>query len=590
MKVFEDSRCLCRAVCLAILCVIFGVSGGTAQTASPVLYFSDLTGGPKTGNTDTSLGQTSGQDGAIVTVWGRNLDNAQVFCNGVQAAYYYFRGNASRPADLYMYHKMQMISFQISRLAQNGAGTLYVVANGRRSNDLPFTVRPGGIRFVRTTGNDSTGNGSWGLPWRTIIKAVNTIAPGDIAYIGDGVNQTTETDSGAAVNLGSDGTSTGPKALVVYPGATSRIGNTAIQRAFYLYNAGKDGFSTHWVLAKFHITTGEVGAPAYTGFRVIGNYITAPNGDGMDGAINGESNNVYALGNELDRVGSTSCSKLYHAIYFKGYRKDAPPRAPKESTREIAWNYVHDCQANRGINIYSEQQNAAFIEGHSVHDNVIVNQRGEGIMLGYYVVGVNSVYNNLIVRAGLGPEWPDGESYHTGIRLNTGHEEVPSTIVHCYNNTLYACGWSGAGLPGETGHILISPESLALSTTVYFSNNIIYSAGEPYIAAESAALAAGRHRNCWFGKGLAPAWDTGAINADPRFVGPGANNFQLKQGSPCIDAGLNVSAVVQRDLLGLTRPQGSAYDLGAYEFAPAPAAVRRWIGYWGESRRQDTNY
>jgi hypothetical protein len=570
---------LFRKGCLAILCAAFGVGVVAAQTASPVLYFSDLTGGPKTGNTDTSLGQTSGQNGAIVTVWGRNLDNAQVFCNGVQAAYYYFRGNASRPADLYTYHKMQMISFQISRLAQDGAGTIYALVNGRRSNDLPFTVRAGGIRFVRTTGNDNTGNGSWGLPWRTIIKAVNTIAPGDIAYIGDGVNQTTETDYSAAVNLGSDGTSTQPKALVVYPGATSRVGAATLGRAFYLQAADKDGFSSHWVIAKFTITTAEIGAPAYTGFRVIGNYITAPNGDGMDGAINGEGNNVYALGNELDRVGSTSCTKLYHAIYFKGYRKDEPPRSPTESNREIAWNYVHDCKTNRGINIYSEQLNAAFIEGHSIHDNVIVNQRGDGIMLGYYVVGTNSIYNNLIVRAGLGPEWWDDASYHTGIHINTGHEQVPSTIVNCYNNTLYACGWSGAVYAEESGHLLVSPEALALHTTVYFSNNIVASAGEPYIAAESAALAAGRHRNCWFGKGLAPAWDTGAINADPRFVAPGANDFQLKQGSPCIDAGLNVSAVVRRDLLGLTRPQGSAYDLGAYEFSPALTAVRRWMDH-----------
>jgi len=580
MHMLEIFPRLCRRGCRVILCAAFGVGVVAAQTASPVLYFSDLTGGPKTGNTDTSRGQTSGQNGAIVTIWGRNLDNAQVFCNGAQAAYYYFRGNALRPADLYTYHKMQMISFQISHLAQNGPGTIYAVADGRRSNDLPFTVRAGGIRFVRTTGNDNTGNGSWGLPWRTIIKAVDTIAPGDIAYIGDGVNQTTETDYSAAVNLGSDGTSTGPKALVVYPSATSRVGNTTLGRAFYLYSNDRNDFSRHWVIAKFTITTREIGAPAYTGFRVIGNYITAPNGDGMDGAINGEGDNVFALGNELDRVGSTSCSKLYHAIYFKGYRKDEPPRAPTESNREIAWNHVHDCNANRGINIYSEQLNSAFIEGHSVHDNVIVNQRGDGIMLGYYVVGTNSIYNNLIVRAGLGPEWVDDASYHTGIHINTGHENVPKagTIIHIYNNTLYGCGWTGAVYAEENGHLLIEPTALS-SSTLYFKNNIAYSTGNPYVASEGGPLPSANHRNCWFGNGAAPAWDTGAINSDPRFVAPSANDFQLKQGSPCIDAGLNVSAVVQRDLLGLTRPQGSGYDLGAYEFSPALTAARRWMDY-----------
>jgi len=68
------------------------------------------------------------------------------------------------------------------------------VVNGNRSNSLPFTVRSGNIYFVKTNGNDDTGDGSWSRPWHTIPKAVNTIAPGDIAYICNGVNQTTETD------------------------------------------------------------------------------------------------------------------------------------------------------------------------------------------------------------------------------------------------------------------------------------------------------------------------------------------------------------------------------------------------------------
>ena len=117
----------------------------------PVLFFSDLTSGPKTGNRDTSGGR-SGQDGAIVTLWGRNLGSAQgsskVYANGAEAASYYYWGNATVPADLYTYHGMQMISFQISHLAQDGAGQIYVVVNGQPSNSLPFTVRAGNIYFV----------------------------------------------------------------------------------------------------------------------------------------------------------------------------------------------------------------------------------------------------------------------------------------------------------------------------------------------------------------------------------------------------------------------------------------------------------
>jgi hypothetical protein len=541
----------------------------TAAT-DPVLYFSNITNGPKSGNSDTSDGR-SGLDGAIITIWGHNLGGAQagskVFANGVEAASYYTWGNATAPADLYTYHQMQMVSFQISHLAQDGLGAIYIIVNGKQSNSLSFTVRAGSIYFAKTTGHDDTGDGSWGNSWRTIPKAAGGLAPGDIAYIGDGVDQTTETDYGAAVNLGSDGEPGRPNALVVYPGATSNVGNAALGRAFHIWNGNTESYSVHWVIAGFRITTAEVGVTAQGGFRVVGNYVTAPNGDGMDGAIGGvNGSDISILGNELENIGSANCSKLYHAIYISGARQDAAPRAPTEANREVAWNYLHDNQSNRAINIYSEQEYSAYIQQHRVHDNVIVNQRGDGIMLGYYVTGDNWVYNNLVINAGLGPEWTDDASYHTGIRINTGHETVSQTVVHVYNNTLYGNGWSGATLPGETGSVLFDSGALSRSTIIYFSNNIIYSTGEPYLAGESATLPTGDYRNCWNGNGVSPAWDTTAINYDPDFVGAGVFNLQLQNGSPCMEVGKNVSTVVVRDLLGVLRPQGLAFDIGAYEY------------------------
>ena len=539
------------------------------STTDPVLYFSDITSGSKSGNSDTSSGRT-GLDRAIVTIWGRNLGEIQagsrVYANGVEAASYYSWGDANTPADLYTFHQMQKVSFQISHLAQNGSGEIYIIVNGRQSNALPFTVRAGSIFFVKTTGHDDTGDGSWNSPWRAITKAADSLAPGDIAYIGNGVDQTTETDYGAAVNLGSDGEPGEPKALVVYPGGISNVGNTTLGRAFHVWNGGTGSYSIHWVVAGFRLTTAEVGVTAQAGFRVVGNYVTAPNGDGMDGAIGGRNgNDIYILGNELERIGSANCSKLYHAIYISGVRQDSEPRAPTESNREVAWNYIHDNQSNRAINIYSEQEYSAFIQQHRVHGNVIVNQRGDGIMLGYYVTGDNWVYNNLIVNSGLGPEWSDDVSYHTGIRINTGHEQVSQTAVYIYNNTLYGNGWSGAALPEETGSVLFDSGALSRSTTIYFSNNIIYSTGEPYLAGESAELPSVDYLNCWYGDGLSPAWDTTAINNDPNFVGAGVFNFQLQNGSPCMEVGKNVSTVVGRDLLGVLRPQGMAFDIGAYE-------------------------
>jgi hypothetical protein len=51
------------------------------------------------------------------------------------------------------------------------------------------------------------------------------------------------------------------------------------------------------------------------------------------------------------------------------------------------------------------------------------------------------------------------------------------------------------------------------------------------------------------------------------FVDAASNNYQLKPGSPAIDAGTALSAVPS-DILGVKRPQGGGYDIVCYEARP----------------------
>ncbi|MCM3877371.1 MAG: IPT/TIG domain-containing protein, partial [Thermoanaerobaculia bacterium] len=331
------------AVLAALSFSLSVLAAGPAAAQFPVLYFSDLTSGPSTGNTDSSGGRVAGRDGAIVTLWGRNfgssLPGVRVFCGGVEASSTYGLSDATAPANLSAFHRMQKLSFQVGASAGAGVGEITVVVGGQTSNPLPFTVRPGNIRFVTTTGDDASGNGSWTSPWRTIPKAVESLAPGDVAYVGDGVDQIVESAFDAAVNLGTNGEAGRPKAVVVYPGARSRVGSETLGRAFHSYDALQDRASSHWVVSGFTVTTAEVGISGQTGFRVVGNFVTAPQGDGLDGAIGVLGDDVAVLGNELFNVGSPQCGKLYHAIYVSGIRRDAAPRAATEQNRELGWNY-----------------------------------------------------------------------------------------------------------------------------------------------------------------------------------------------------------------------------------------------------------
>jgi len=56
------------------------------------------------------------------------------------------------------------------------------------------------------------------------------------------------------------------------------------------------------------------------------------------------------------------------------------------------------------------------------------------------------------------------------------------------------------------------------------------------------------------------------INKDPLFENRTVGDYRLKAGSPAIDAGMAISGwtgATDRD--GLPRPQGTGWDIGAYE-------------------------
>ena len=59
-------------------------------------------------------------------------------------------------------------------------------------------------------------------------------------------------------------------------------------------------------------------------------------------------------------------------------------------------------------------------------------------------------------------------------------------------------------------------------------------------------------------------------NTDPKFVNAAAHDFHLQADSPAIDAGATLREVTT-DYEEVQRPQGKAYDMGAYEYgSPAP--------------------
>ena len=77
-----------------------------------------------------------------------------------------------------------------------------------------------------------------------------------------------------------------------------------------------------------------------------------------------------------------------------------------------------------------------------------------------------------------------------------------------------------------------------------------------------------------------PTNGAGNITNEPAFVDAAAGNYRLRPGSPCIDAGTNLSAILTNDLDGRPRPVDgngdglAAFDIGAYEYG----ALYVWQG------------
>lgn len=59
-------------------------------------------------------------------------------------------------------------------------------------------------------------------------------------------------------------------------------------------------------------------------------------------------------------------------------------------------------------------------------------------------------------------------------------------------------------------------------------------------------------------------------NADPRYVNRAAGDLRLYTGSPAIDAGRDQRPLVTDDAAWTPRPQGAAFDIGAYEGGETP--------------------
>jgi hypothetical protein len=563
-----------RKVSTIGLFVIFSAALAFAQSAPPRIFFSDLESGPNTGGQNNK--------GVWVTIWGKNFGATQ------GTATVTVGGGA---ADNYPLWSDGKIIFQLGAAATTGSIVVNVPGVGA-SNGLAFTVRAGNIFFVATTGNDAN-TGSFTAPWQTIPKAKNTIAAGDTAYIEDGVAQTSQDNFTAYLSMdnnGSDnsGTAAAPKALIAYPNATATVGVAGgLHYGIRTPNIGTN--EDFWVISQLHIIGGtqamDLGG---SGWRIIGNDMQCPGADDQVGCFEMSGGiNTKFYGNEVHNAGiNPTSSKFYHAVYFSSDANHV----------DVGWNHIHDNFTCRALQFHSSPLcspacGASDTTGFNqfdlhVHDNLIHGDNCNGINFATVdpSKGTVEAYNNVVYNVGRMDPLQLGASFSCIYLANiTNNGAAGGGTVQVFNNTLSDCAANNSSnAQGSRGAFGVAGGA---STTLILNarNNVVYqNAGEIYIDGVTSQIT-GDH-NVWFGLGNGPAQTTNNLNVDPQVANRSLGDFHLTSTSPAVDAGLtilpnnpfapNPGPTIGNDKDGVLRPQGTAFDIGAYEFFAGGGTTR----------------
>ncbi|MBS1824099.1 MAG: IPT/TIG domain-containing protein [Acidobacteria bacterium] len=564
--------------------VSFGVTAlqpGLGQTSStPVIFFSDLDGGPNTGGQNNA--------GTFVTLYGKNFGTSRgssvVTTGGGQAAAYPLWTDTK-------------LTIQIGAAA--ATGNITVTTAGGTSNGVPFTVRPGNIYFVATTGNNNN-NGSFAAPWQTLLKARDAMQPGDISYALDGVSQLADDGQGwsAAMLLRNGGSPGAPKALVAYPGATVTIGS--ISGPSYGVRAVDSGsFTGHWTFAGL-VLRGRNSAMALAGpsnnIRIIGNDISCPNGNGEVGCFaTAKTSFVSFHGNNLHDAGAVNASSHYHGVYW----------STDSNHIDMGWNTIANIRGCRGIQTHSSpllgggssDPTGRNLFDLSIHDNLIHDTQCDAIILATVDPsrGRVEVYNNIIYNAGKGPNNPEGTGAWTCVNVpgTTANGTPGGGVVDVYNNTMYNCG-SFATPPYGNANAAVENGGNNTSLKIRLRNNILYQPGAaPYLVIYGPADGIQGTNNLFFGNGPAPSNPnlTQSVSNNPLFANLSAFDFHLTASSPAANAG--VSLPLARDYDGVPLPQGSGYPIGALALvgsSSTPVVVSVNPGSVGLSAQQSQQF
>jgi len=418
--------------------------------------------------------------------------------------------------------------------------------------------------YVNTSGGDDNNPGSQDKPWQTLGHASGKVKAGDTVTVAPG-------DYPEAVVIAASGTEAEPVTFRAGPPRAAKVksfkvsGDYITIEGFDIANdASQNGFGIH---------CGEAHRKnARTGNRILNNFIHDINGtaiySGTSGLVKDNTMRNVNRGVFANSGTVVENNEIDTLVPFMEEGKDGESKPKKTQYNffcgdDIIFrgNYLHGTQEKHLINgmgacffttydswLYSPsrriliENNRCFDATHAsepmgtakkesshitYRNNLFVNTVYVGVMpKGYEYV---TVENNTFINCGAYPVWLQNDKQ---CKTSVVKNNLIAYIGR--ERTVEAYGWKApdAGIRFDTE----GPKPDC-------DHNLIFGA---------------ENRN----------YGPNDITAKPLFVDPDNGDFRLKPGSPGIDAGMTIGDV-KTDLRGVGRPQGKAYDIGAYEHDPA---------------------